>query len=48
MKIDELIEKLNSRIREIDEIISTETNEWIKEHLRAEKNILKKVIHEEY
>ena len=48
MKIDELIEKLNYRIREIDEIISTENNEWIKEYLRAEKNILRKVICEEY
>jgi hypothetical protein len=37
MKIDELKEKLNSRIREIDEIISTETNEWIKEYLKIEK-----------
>lgn len=48
MKIDNLIEKLNIRIKEIDEIIIVEQDEWVKEYLILEKNILKKVIQNEY
>ena len=42
MKIDELMEKLNFRTREIDEITLTVTNEWIKEYLKIGKKYFEK------
>ena len=48
MNIDGLKEKLGMRVREIDEILSVEPDEWIKEHMRAEKNILRKIIQDRY
>ena len=48
MNIDILMEKLNIRIKEIDEIIIVESDKRIKEYLIIEKNILKKIIYDEY
>ena len=48
MNIDILMEKLNIRIKEIDEIIIVEPDKRIKEYLIIEKNILKKIIYDEY
>ena len=42
------MEKLNKRIKEIDKIIIVEPNDLIKEYLIIEKNILKKIIYDEY
>ena len=48
MNMNELKQKLNGRIDEINKEINSSWDQWTVERLRSEKSILSKVIGEEY